>query len=72
MLLFFKTKSNLRKEFHLLSIISNDEKVAKSFHKFFHNTAKTLNFSGTSEFISEKSKNDPVLQSMKVFPDIIV
>ena len=42
------------------NIISNDEKVAETFQKFFGNTEKPLNVSGTPEFISEISKNDPV------------
>ena len=49
------------------NIISNDKKVAESFHKFFSNVAKTLNISQNPYLTSGTSQADPVLQSIETF-----
>ena len=56
------------------NIISNDKKVAKTFHEFFSNVVKCLNISQNSYLISGTSQIDPVLQSIEKFskhPSII-
>ena len=45
------------------NIISNDKKVAETFHEFFTNVAETLNISKNSYTIFGTCQTDPVLQS---------
>ena len=56
------------------NIISNDKKVAETFHELFSNVVKCLNISQNPYLISGTSQTDPVLQSMEIFskhPSII-
>ena len=59
---FFKIKSKER--ITLIeneNIISNDKKVAETFHKFFSNAVKILNILQNPYLISGASQTDPVL-----------
>ena len=61
---------NLKNE----NVISNDKKVAETFHEFFSNVVKSLNISQNPYLISGTSQTDPVLQSIEKFskhPSII-
>ena len=56
------------------NIISNDKKVAETFHEFFSNIANSLNIYQNPYLISGTSQSDPVLQSIEKFsrhPSII-
>ena len=56
------------------NIISNVKKVAKTFHEFFSNVAKSLKIFQNPYLISGTSQTDPVLQSVEKFskhPSII-
>ena len=48
-------------------IISNDKKVAETFHEFYSNVVKTLNISQNPNLISGASQTDSVLQSIEKF-----
>ena len=48
-------------------IISNDKKVAETFHEFHSNVVKTLNISQNPNLISGAPETDPVLQSIEKF-----
>ena len=49
------------------SIISNDKKLAETFHEFLRNVVKTLNISQNPYLISGTSQTDPVFQSIEKF-----
>ena len=49
------------------NIISNDKKVAETFHKFFSYVVKTLNISQNPCLISVTSQTDPMFQSIERF-----
>ena len=74
---FFPIKSNLKKESHFVKTrisFKNDKNVAETFHEFFSNDLKSLNFSQNPYLISGTSQTDPVLQSIEKFskhPSII-
>ena len=56
------------------NIISNDKKVAETFHEFFSSVVKCLNISQNPYLISGTSQTDSVLQSIEKFskhPSII-
>ena len=47
------------------NIISNDKKIAETFHKFFSNVVKCLHISPNPYLISGTSQTDPVFQSIE-------
>ena len=55
------------KDYHFKNIISNDKKVAETFHEFFSNVVKTLNISQNPYLVFRTSQTNPVLQSIEKF-----
>ena len=49
------------------NIISNNKKVAETFHKFFINVVKTLNISQNPYLTSRTSQTDPMLLFIEKF-----
>ena len=66
----FSNKIKSKKESHFVKTrisFKNDKNVAETFHEFFSNDLKSLNFSQNPYLISGTSQTDPVLQSIEKY-----